>query len=171
MHLRNVAFIGLAGSLLIASPAAAANQACCGEKMDKACCNMPCCKDPVQAPDINIVGMLSTNEPAPVTTVAPARQAVTVWFHRPVWVGKSLLQGRYVIEHDNDRMVRGEPCTHIYAYDDRKTPIVAFHCIHIERDAASKDQVTLVSTGEIAQRMVEFQFAGETGAHALPLMR
>ena len=67
-----------------------------------------------------------------MVTVA-ARQATDVWFMQPVRVGDTILQGRYVIEHDNDRMARGEPCTHIYAFNNQKTPIVAFHCMHLQR--------------------------------------
>ena len=108
MQFRNVALIGLAGLLWFASPAAAATSACCDEKMDKACCDMPCCQAHVMAP--------KTSAEAIVPAEAPARQAVSVWFKRPVTVGRHILQGRYVIEHDNDRMARGEPCTRIYAY-------------------------------------------------------
>lgn len=162
MHFKNFAFIGLAASLLLASPAAAAQGACCDEKkMDKACCDMPCCKDHV----------MKTSAEAVAPAVAPARQAVYVWFQRPVMVGKHILQGRYVIEHDNDRMARGEPCTYIYAYDDQKMPVVEFNCIHLERDHAKQHQVVLASIGDGMQRFLEFQFAGETAAHGLPTER
>lgn len=166
MHFRMFAFIGLAG-LLIASPEAVAagvggcgeKTACC-EKAHKASCVMPCCKDQGTAID----------QPT-VATMAPARQAVSVWFHRPVQVGDRVLQGRYVIEHDNDRMARGEPCTHIYAFNNQRLPVVAFHCTHLERDAAKAHRVVLASTGEVRQKFIEFQFAGETGAHGVPTVR
>ena len=160
MHFRNFAFIGFAGLLLLASPAAAANGACCDQKMDKACCDMPCCKDHVMAP--------KTSAAAVVPAETPARQAVYVWFQRPVMAGTHILQGRYVIEHDNDRMARGEPCTRIYAYDDRRLPVVQFDCIHLERDAAHQHQVVLAWSGDGMQQFREFQFAGETAAHGLP---
>ena len=106
-------------------------------------------------------------QPAP-----PVRQVTDVWFHRPVLVGKAILQGRYVIEHDNARMARGEPCTHIYAFNDRETPVVAFHCTHLERERAAQNQVVLVSTSDAGiVRLTEFQFAGETGAHGHPSVR
>ncbi len=85
-------------------------------------------------------------------------------------VGGHILQGRYVIEHDNDRMARGEPCTHIYAYNDRTMPVVAFHCTHLERDRAGDEHRRCSSTigdGSM-QKMLEFQFAGETAAHGVP---
>ncbi len=160
MHFRNFALIGLAGLLLLASPAAAATSACCDEKMDKACCDMPCCKDHVMAS--------KTSAEAIVPAVAPVRQAVYVWFQRPVMAGRHILQGRYVIEHDNDRMARGEPCTRVYAYDDQRLPVVEFNCIHLERDNAHQHQVVLASIGDGMQQFLEFQFAGETAAHGLP---
>ncbi len=163
MHFRNVAFIGFAGLLLLASPAAAANGACCDQKMDKACCDMPCCKDHVMAP--------KTSAEVVVPAETPARQAVYVWFQRPVTVGRHILQGRYVIEHDNDRMARGKPCTRIYAYDDQRLPVVEFNCIHLERGDSHQHQVVLASIGDGMQQFLEFQFAGETAAHGLPKAR
>src|SRR5688500_3031391 len=105
------------------------------------------------------------HNPAP-----PSRHTAEVWFHRPVLVVRSILQGRYVIEHDNNRMARGEPCTHIYAYDDRTKPVAAFHCTHLERDRADQNLVVLytMSDGKM-QRLAEFQFAGETAAHGYPI--
>ena len=161
MHFRNFAFIGLAASLLLASPAAAAQSGCGAEKMDKASCDMPCCKDHV----------MKTGADAVAPAVTPARQAVYVWFQRPVLAGKHILQGRYVIEHDNDRMARGEPCTHIYAYGNRRMPVVSFHCIHLDRGLAKEHRATLASKGDGMQQLLEFQFAGETAAHGLPSER
>lgn len=109
-----------------------------------------------------------TTAEAVAPTATPARQAVSVWFQRPVMAGKHILQGRYVIEHDNDRMARGEPCTRIYAYDDRRMPVVEFDCIHLERDNARQHQVVLASIGDGMQQFLEFQFAGETAAHGMP---
>jgi hypothetical protein len=89
-----------------------------------------------------------------------------------VLVGKAILQGRYVIEHDNDRMARGEPCTHIYAYADRATPVATFHCTHLERDRADTNIVVVVpALGGTMQQLTEFQFAGETAAHGYPTVR
>lgn len=107
----------------------------------------------------------------PSAATAPARQATMVWFHQPVMVGRQILQGQYVIEHDNDRMARGEPCTHIYAFNDRTTPVVAFHCIHLERETSKTGAVVLVGNGVGMQRLVDFQFAGESAAHGLAPVR
>ena len=99
----------------------------------------------------------------------PVRQSTEVWFQRPVRVGRNILQGHYVIEHDNDRMARGEPCTYIYAYNDRTRPVVVFHCTHLERDRNGTNTVALVTISDGSmQKMTEFQFAGEYAAHGVP---
>ena len=153
MHFRLLAFIGVAG-LLFASPALAAGQECCGVK-------------PELSAEQVFVGWLGIDPQA----ITPARRATSVWFKQPVRIGQNILHGQYVIEHDNDRMAMGAPCTYIYAMNDRTNPVVAFHCVHLERDAAKQGTVVLVPGGDGFQRMTEFQFAGENGAHGLPTVR
>ena len=186
MHSKLFAAAGIAGMLLLAP--AAADASCCDQakhemKAGAPCCDMPCCADhamKAEPKDIDVLALLPLDDdpqllqatlendpqlfPAP-----PVRQTTEVWFQRPVRVGSHILQGRYVIEHDNDRMARGEPCTHIYAYHDRTKPVVAFHCTHLERDRNGTNTVVLVSTGDgTMQQMTEFQFAGEHAAHGVP---
>jgi hypothetical protein len=180
MHSRLLAFIGLAG-LLMASPVVlAADAGCCGEKAaccekaaDHAGCDMPCCANQLAKTEANAVDIFfAMQQPAAAPVAAtPARQATVVWFMQATKVGDQILQGRYVIEHDNDRMARGEPCTHIYAYNDLKNPVVAFHCTHLEREASTDNTVLLHSTGDGYKKFVEFQFAGETAAHGFPTVR
>jgi len=132
---------------------------------------MPCCadKDAVQillamAP---MQGDPQLQDDPQLNPAPPARQLTDVWFKQPVLFGNKILQGHYVIEHDNDRMARGEPCTHIYAFDDRTKPVVAFHCTHLERPRASQNTAVLI-TKDDHKVMTEFQFAGETAAHGVP---
>src|SRR6187397_3011617 len=121
MHSKLLAAAGIA-ALVIFAPVRA-DASCCDKAKDAShqmkaempCCTaqpeMKCCAEP------DAIAMLLQGQdlldpqwaPAP-----PVRQATEVWFQRPVRVGRNILQGRYVIEHDNDRMARGEPCTHIY---------------------------------------------------------
>ena len=184
MYSRLLASIGLAG-LLVASPAFAAapccDMPCCQDmKADKACCDMPCCKnhagiEHATMPMADLTDpfflAIQTAPPVPPMVTAAARQATEVWFMQPVRVGDKILQGRYVIEHDNDRMARGEACTHIYAFNDQKTPIVAFHCTHLERDAVKSNTVVLQSNADGFKTLTEFQFNGETAAHGYPTVR
>ena len=167
MGIRRLVVIGAVASafyLLTASPAAAA---CCDQPA-KACCetpNMTCCdtNDPVAE------AVLIPQLPAP----RPVRESLTVWFQRPVKVGTRVLFGKYIIEHDNARMARGEPCTYIYAAENRQTPVVTFHCEHLDRPRGQEASVTLRSLGEAngMQEFREFQFAGELGAHGFPTAR
>lgn len=159
-----------AAALLVAAPARAA--ACCDQHAQAAGCNQPCCQDHHQAAaKPSIVEMMLSTDPQ-LYPAPPVRQTAEVWFKRPVFVAGSILLGRYVIEHDNDRMARGEPCTHIYAYDNRSTPVAAFHCVHLERDRANENIVVLYTASDgVTQRLAEFQFAGETAAHGYPTVR
>jgi hypothetical protein len=179
MYSRLLVSIGVAG-LLFASPAFAADASCCqAMKAGKPCCEMPCCNTQpptVAMPDADLadpfwLALMQTEPPVPPPVAVPARQATVVWFMQPVRVADKILQGRYVIEHDTDRMARGEPCTHIYAYDDQKTPVVAFHCTHLEREVGERNTVVLHSTADGFKTLVEFQFAGESAAHGYPTVR
>jgi hypothetical protein len=179
MHLKLFAVAGMATLSLLTPVAASAD-----------CCGMPCCtgdKVPAQT-ETNVEAILlamserTVQDPwlaqdPQLAPASPVRQVAEVWFTQPVLVGKTILQGRYVIEHDNDRMARGEPCTHIYAYKDfaaydLKTPVAAFHCTHLDRGRANDTIVVLVSTADPSiKRLTEFQFAGESAAHGYPTIR
>jgi hypothetical protein len=164
-------FIAAVVGLFALTPSAA-DASCCDQAGHAAhhagTCDQPCCKDHGKAKD---TAMLVPMEMDPQLVPAPpVRQLADVWFHNPVLVGRSILQGRYVIEHDNDRMARGEPCTHIYRYEDQATPVAAFHCTHLERDRADQTLVVVVATADAGmKKVVEFQFAGETAAHGVPV--
>jgi hypothetical protein len=104
---------------------------------------------------------------------APARQIAVVWFKYPVLVGDKILMGKYIIEHDNDRMAQGLPCTHIYAANKPQVPVVKFHCVHLEGEATDHDLVTLkpMSDPSIRGRFSSFQFKGDTAGHGMPNLR
>jgi hypothetical protein len=167
MHHKILAAAAVAAVLIfLPSPASAA---CCDS--DHACCGtaMACCEHGSPASDISVLNLLPLD-----TDIAPlpaARQAFEVWFTKPTWVGKTILQGRFIIEHDNDRMARGEPCTHIYAFDDREKPMATFHCTHLERGVAGQNTVVLITMPDGWRKLTEFQFAGESAAHGYPTVR
>jgi hypothetical protein len=156
---------------------------CCNEAT-KAKCDMPCCKDGAQCemPCCKGSGDLSGDAVEmliemdgqavlPLTQETPTRQTALVLFQRPVWVGQTVLMGKYIIEHDTERQARGEPCTHIYAFKDRTIPVVAFHCTHLEGERNEKAVVVLESLPNGQQRLVQFQFAGDIAAHGYPTDR
>ena len=141
---------------------------------DAACCKDHQAGSPIddQAIVLSQIVMDPQLVPAP-----PIRQLADVWFHRTVVVGRSILQGRYVIEHDNARMARGEPCTHVYTYEDYadgnlRKPVAAFHCTHLERPRVSQNTVVLATVSDGSRQVLtEFQFAGETASHGYPTSR
>jgi hypothetical protein len=88
-----------------------------------------------------------------------------------VWFGRNVLMGKYVIEHDNDRAARGEPCTHVYAAEDMTKPVVTFHCTHLDANKSEKTTVLLGSLPDGMRKFMQFQFAGESAAHGFPTER
>ena len=167
--MRMMTFGALIAAGLLAFAATPAAASCCDHKEKAACCDKlmaPCCKE--QDPIAQAVLL-----PILTEVPRPARETIIVWFHKPVKVGDRILQGKYVIEHDNNRMARGEPCTYIYAASDLQLPVVTFHCTHLERARSDAPTVVLRSLGEPngMKELVAFQFAGEIGGHGVPVNR
>lgn len=168
MHSKLLAAVTVAAAVICA-PATA--QAACCDQDHKAHQAKACCADHQRAAEPTIVEQNLSTDPQ-LNPALPVRQTVEVWFTRPTLVGRAILQGRYVIEHDNDRMARGEPCTHVYAFDNQTAPIAAFHCTHLERDRADQNTVTLITSPDGRMKVLtEFQFAGESAAHGYPTVR
>lgn len=153
MNFKTVAIASAAAVLMLSMPARASAEDRCG---DKAC----------------LMASHAQHAPA-VTAETPARQYAKVWFMRPTQIGRHVLQGQYIVEHDTDRQARGEPCTYIYAANNRRVPVVTFHCTHLERPSHDDASVTVVSTGDISGlvKLTEFQFARDAAAHGVPSIR
>lgn len=152
---------------------AACDMPCCKDGGE---CNMPCCKDKATAQQdgdaIEILFALDGQKLEPLTVEStPTTQTAVVFFQRPVWVGQTVLMGKYIIEHDTDRQARGEACTHIYAASDPKTPVAKFHCTHLDVNPTATDVVVLQSLGDGSQKFLQFQFKGEAAAHGYPMGR
>jgi hypothetical protein len=184
MHLKTLVLVALSALLLLvpssvlAAPccdgkACCEDKACCQAKADNDCCkDKDCCKGMAcctKAGDELAASVLLPR----IETQAPARQAIVVWFMKPTMIGREVLQGQYLIEHDNDRMAKGLPCTHIYAASKPQVPVVTFHCTHLERVRADLNTLVVESTGDamIPAKLQAFQFAGETAAHGVPTGR
>lgn len=101
----------------------------------------------------------------------PTRRAAAVRFLRPTVIAGSFVLGTVVIEHDDAKMARGEPCTTVYRYksdNELGEPIVSFMCIPQQRPVATKLEVTLVQNPSWPDRLVEYQIAGEHEGHGVP---
>lgn len=150
--------------------------ACCqnGKECDMPCCadgacEMPCCNDKAEIGVIEMFFSMDGQKIVPGDVAAPSStQTASVFFRRPVWFGETVLMGRYIIEHDTDRQARGEPCTHIYAASDTSTPVVTFHCTHLDATVADTAVVVLQSNPDGSQKFLQFQFRGEGAAHGYP---
>jgi len=114
-----------------------------------------------------ILGSLAWTSSA--ATAGHKQKAVTEFFN-PVTVQGVTLQGKYLFVHDDAAMNRGDACTFIYKgeAEDRGKLVASFHCIHVERAMTKKFIVRSSETAPGRLELVEFQFAGETAAHAVP---
>jgi hypothetical protein len=144
----------------------------CCEKETMPCCEketMTCCTHQHEAV-LDAVGapLAVPHVHSAATESVPVRRTAVVWFDRPVWIGRNVLMGKYVIEHDTARQARGEPCTYLYAADNLTVPAVTFHCTHMESARAERDSVTLHTKADGVRKFVSFQFSGEDAAHGFP---
>ncbi len=82
-----------------------------------------------------------------------------------------VLKGKYLFEHDGERMARGEPCMHVYNYANGKAGdlVIAFHCKPVERPKAKQlvVNVAMTNTPDLFQ-LTEIQFAGTVKGHLVP---
>lgn len=104
----------------------------------------------------------------------PTRRAAVVRFLRPTAVAGSFVIGTVVIEHDDAKMARGEPCTTVYRFksdSELGEPIVSFMCMPQERPLATKFEATLVRNVSWPDRLIEYQLAGEHEGHGVPDQR
>jgi hypothetical protein len=79
--------------------------------------------------------------------------------------------GTVVIEHDDAKMAKGEPCTTVYRYKSDTEfgePIVSFMCMPQDRPLATKFEATLVHNVSWPDRLIEYQIAGEHEGHGVP---
>lgn len=115
-----------------------------------------------------ILGSVSWNTTAATNT--QKRTAVTE-FTRPVTVQGIELKGKYLFVHDETAMNRGDACTYIYKGEvgKRDKLVTSFHCIHVERAKAASFIVRSRETAAGTLELFEFQFAGETASHGVPV--
>lgn len=101
----------------------------------------------------------------------PTQRAATVRFLKPTLIAGAFVMGTVVIEHDDAKMARGEPCTTVYRYKSAAEygdPIVSFMCMPEDRPLADRFEATLVQTVNWPDRLVEFQLPGESEGHGVP---
>ena len=106
------------------------------------------------------------------TVVGSDTQWTIVNFPETVQVKGQFVMGKVLIVHDNLKMARGEACTTFYRFDPAAGPkeeLVSFHCIPRKTAAAATTTFTTMSSEAGCKRLVEYQIAGETEAHGIPI--
>jgi hypothetical protein len=107
-----------------------------------------------------------------VLGAVPVRKAAVVRFMKPTIIAGAAVMGPVVFEHDDARMARGEACTKVYRYDAKNETagalLVEFMCAPKERELAKDFSATCVKAPAGPDRLVEYQFAGETEGHGVP---
>lgn len=105
--------------------------------------------------------------------VSGPRHWVLVNFVNPVSVQGRVIMGAVMIVHDDQKMESGEPCTTFYRFSVSGGPreeLVSFHCTPVQRSVASATTLRVADGPEgSCKRLVEYQIAGESEAHAIPV--
>lgn len=114
-----------------------------------------------------VVGALA----ASTLGASPTRRSAVVRFLNPTIIAGSFVMGTVVIEHDDDKMAKGEPCTTVYRYKSKTElgePLVSFMCVPQDRPLATKFEATLIQTVSWPDRLLEYQLPGENEGHGVP---
>jgi len=92
-------------------------------------------------------------------------------------VMKTILQGKYIFIHDDEKMASGAACFYIYEYsaDAAGQPeprpdklVVSFHCQPVQREKATHIVLTYGMVNPELFELREIQFIGSTEGHRVP---
>ncbi len=92
-------------------------------------------------------------------------------------VMKTVLQGKYIFIHDDEKMAKGDACFYIYEYssDAAGQPearpdklAVSFHCQPVQRQKATHIVLTYGMVNPELFELREIQFTGSTEGHRVP---
>jgi len=99
------------------------------------------------------------------------KERAVMKFSEPVHLMGAELKGEYLFVHDDEAMARGEACTYVYKgpAENVNNLVVSFHCMPVAAPRAPYFRVRagLNMFGQYEIR--EFQFAGSTEVHLVPL--
>lgn len=108
---------------------------------------------------------------ASTTAADPAVKWAVVNLRQTTVVAGAFVSGPVVFVHDDARMARGEPCTSVHQFDDKKgvgEEIVAFHCKPRWTKAPAQFTQAITTRADAPPVMTEYQFAGDAEAHGIP---
>jgi hypothetical protein len=116
---------------------------------------------------------LSSSSTPSVTNAAdaPKKEKAVMTFTEPVKLMGVTLKGEYLFVHDDAAMARGEACTFVYkgVAESPDKLVVSFHCTPAERTKVASFTVRTQLTSPGLTELREFQFAGSTEAHLVPV--
>ena len=92
-------------------------------------------------------------------------------FDQPVELMGVTLKGEYLFVHDDAAMMRGEACTFVYkgVAETLNNLVVAFHCEPAARGKVTHFTVRTFLTPAGQTELREFQFAGSSETHVVPV--
>lgn len=122
----------------------------------------------VGAGKLVLLGAIGLALAAPLFADSPSQERVRAGFLKPTFFHGALLQGDYVITHDNDKMAQGQPCllVHRERTGTSGEPVVSVHCETVERNESTQARITAVRVSEgVLWSLREIQFGGSASAH------
>ena len=117
--------------------------------------------------------LLTSTSSASDKSPATRKQKAIAQFNQPVVVQGVTLKGEYLFVHDDAAMARGEACTRIYKgnVEIASKLVVEFHCVPIQQAKANYFLVRTKQRADGVLELTEFQFKGDTEAHATPPLK
>jgi hypothetical protein len=106
------------------------------------------------------------------TFVSASKQWTVTNFQDPVLVNGRVIMGPVLIVHDSEKMKRGEACTTFYRFDPARggrEELVSFHCLPKSAARVEETKFTTMATDAGCKKLVEYQIAGDSEAHLVPV--
>jgi hypothetical protein len=121
---------------------------------------------------ICVLTLSSSSVPSVTNAAGVARfQRAEMNFASPVELMGVTLKGDYLFVHDDEAMARGDACTLVYkGFNEKpKNLVTTFHCMPAARNKVDYFTVR-TAPNELGQiELREFQFAGSSEAHLVPV--
>ena len=104
--------------------------------------------------------------------VSADKQWTIANFVDPVLIKGEFVMGSVLIVHDSAKMARGEACTSMYRFDPAVGPkelLLSFHCRPRQAGVIANTTFTTVAADPGCRRLIEYQIAGDSEAHGVPV--
>lgn len=102
---------------------------------------------------------------------AAKKERAVIKFSEPVQLMGATLKGEYLFVHDDEAMARGEACTYVYKgqAENVNNLVTSFHCMPVAAERAPYFRVRASLNMFGQYEISEYQFAGSTEVHLVPL--